>query len=153
MVYTLAPPDAPAATPALLSTHDVLARVSCSQRQLDWWIRTGVIRPEVAAAGYGTRRAFTMEQCRLVGFVVRMTVHGAANLERWAKAVADIEADLRLWAEVVIVTAEGRVRRAAATSEDGPRVDLIDVALHVERDLGAVCGCRVCTLERGHGRG
>jgi hypothetical protein len=51
---TLAPP--------LLSSYEVCDVAGISYRQLDYWCRCDVIRPEQDARGSGTRRRFTHDQ-------------------------------------------------------------------------------------------
>lgn len=46
----------------LYTTNEVCRLTGASYRQLDWWVRTGRIVPEVSAEGSGSTRGFTDEQ-------------------------------------------------------------------------------------------
>lgn len=143
--------------PVLLTPGEVLTRVNgdgyeiLSARQLDWWDRNDVIESAVPANGAGTRRRFTFDQCATICFVARLRVHAAASLERWASAVGCLKANPYLWAEVVVLTSDGRLERAEGTGDDGPRIDLIDVDLHAGRDLSRPCPCRYCQRRQDRG--
>lgn len=43
----------------LLSSIEVCRRARITYRQLDYWVRTGVVEPTVDARGSGTQRRFT----------------------------------------------------------------------------------------------
>jgi DNA-binding transcriptional MerR regulator len=50
----------------LLSTYEVVEGTDVTFRMLDYWIRNGVIVPDVEASGSGSRRRFTAEQAQMV---------------------------------------------------------------------------------------
>lgn len=58
-----------------ISTHDVAAATGASYRQVDYWCRTGVLAPRVAAHGSGTRRRFDDREV-----MVAAAVHALADL-------------------------------------------------------------------------
>lgn len=65
---------------AMLSTRDVARRAGASYRQLDYWIRSGVVVPDRAEArGSGSRRAFSEEQVRVVRLVADLSTLGATS--------------------------------------------------------------------------
>jgi hypothetical protein len=64
----------------MLSTQEVCRRSRATYRQVDYWIRAGVIAPAIASAnGSGTRRAFTEDQVRVVRLVADLAALGATT--------------------------------------------------------------------------
>lgn len=62
------------------SSSQVCALTGASYRQLDYWVRTGIIRPELATAhGSGTQRRFAPEQVRLVRLILRLRELGLGH--------------------------------------------------------------------------
>lgn len=56
----------------LWTSRQVCAIAGCTYRQLDYWLRTGVVTPSVEADGSGSRRQFDYACLRLI-FAVRVT--------------------------------------------------------------------------------
>lgn len=62
------------------SSSQVCDLTGATYRQLDYWVRTGILRPEYADAhGSGTQRRFAPEQVRLVRLIVRLRELGIGH--------------------------------------------------------------------------
>lgn len=95
----------------MITSTEMLRRVGCSRRQLDYWARQGVLVPVVQASGTGSRRMFSDRQVRVVRMVADLARLGATELVLKA-AVRD--ADLLPaddWWGMAYVTEAGRVVR------------------------------------------
>lgn len=69
------PVDTLAAEEVSYSTPEVCALTGLTYRQLDYWVRLGLIDPVVPAEGSGTRRRFSPEQVSALQVLAR--VHAA----------------------------------------------------------------------------
>ena len=105
-------------------------------KQLDYWVRHGVIVPAVPAFGSGADRLFTLRQVHQARLLGRLALFNARTL-RMRAVIAEVEARPELWHEVVAVTGDGDgslpglVVRAATTSDDCYRIDLVACELFV----------------------
>ncbi len=62
------------------SSSQVCVLTGATYRQLDYWVRTGILRPEfVEAHGSGTQRRFAPEQVRLVRLIIRLRELGLGH--------------------------------------------------------------------------
>lgn len=74
--------------PVSFSTSQVAALVGASERQLDHWARTGLVRPSKRdASGKGTKRRFSFRDVIALKAVVKLREHGCP-LQRIRRAVA-----------------------------------------------------------------
>lgn len=93
----------------MLSSPQVLHFAGCSYRQLDYWVRTGVIEPERAARGSGSRRLFTERQAHGVRMVADLAALGApSGVLRGAFAYSQ---RLTEWTGLMFVDDEGTLTR------------------------------------------
>ncbi len=77
------------ARPAGYSSADVCALTGCTYRQLDYWTRSGLIRPSICeAAGYGTRRRWSRDD---LGKVRRLRQAGELVRGRLVAALDHLE--------------------------------------------------------------
>ena len=58
-----------------ISSDDMLA-AGITYRQLDYWCRTGYLRPDVASPGTGVRRRFPSEEFEIARLMVLLTAVG-----------------------------------------------------------------------------
>lgn len=56
-------------TTTLLSTIEVCRRTGATYRQVDYWVRAGLVVPEVGATGSGSARRWTVEQVTRVNLL------------------------------------------------------------------------------------
>lgn len=90
------------------SAHETCEQVGCTYRMLDYWVRTGHVRPTVEARGSGSRRRFTRRDVRSVRLVHQLRTLGAP-LNAIANASAALQDSPVEWAGVVVVTRDGDV--------------------------------------------
>lgn len=100
----------------MLSSTEVIKRVGCSYRQLDYWCRCRVIVPSIEARGSGSGRRFNERQVRIVRLIHSLATLGAKHNVLLKAAMA---ADLIPWDEwfgVIYVDAEGDLASYAPAS-------------------------------------
>jgi hypothetical protein len=91
----------------MYSSHDIARMVGCSYRQLDYWVRSGVISPLVAGEGSGSRRRWLPEQARIVRMLADLAALGArTDVLRRAAVCASRIVD---WSNHAYVDDEGNV--------------------------------------------
>jgi len=95
----------------MLSSIEVATLTGASYRELDYWIRRGVLVCERPAAGSGSQRGWSEAECRIVLVVLRLR-HAGVRLD----ALARMAREMRAWAEsewggVVFVDEDGGVWR------------------------------------------
>ena len=61
----------------MVTTTEMCRLAKCSYRQLDYWVRTGVVRPHHDARGSGSRRAFSPRQVPIVRMITDLAALGA----------------------------------------------------------------------------
>lgn len=93
------------------SAHATAELVGCTYRQLDYWVRTGHVRPMVEAHGSGSRRRFSRRDVRAVRLVHQLRALGAP-LHAIAGAAATLADSSTEWSGVVVVSTEGVVMDA-----------------------------------------
>jgi hypothetical protein len=93
----------------MFSTSEMCRLAGCSYRQLDYWMRHGVIHPAIRADVSGTRRAFSPRQVPIVRMVADLSGLGATcDVMTMAAFSADlIPADM--WHGIAYVTPTGAV--------------------------------------------
>lgn len=64
------------------TAREVCRIAGCTYRQLDYWIRTGLIFPAVQADGSGTRRQFSYDEVRIAVAVTLLRDSGIALIDR-----------------------------------------------------------------------
>lgn len=110
----------------IYSTVEAAAAAGLSYRQLDYWLRAGVLRSSITAAdGSGSRRRFS-EADVAAARVARQLRDLAVPLQVIALAVERLSCRLEPWQGAVLVTEFGEVH------------DLTAVALADERIAGYV---------------
>lgn len=93
-------------------------------RQLDYWCRTGILRPEVEARGSGRPRRWGSEQVRVVRLVANLAALGAeSDALREAAEQASALPD-HWWTGPVVVSAEGDLSGEGRVKSAGYLVDL-----------------------------
>jgi DNA-binding transcriptional MerR regulator len=112
----------------LLSTTAVCRFAGISYRQLDYWCRMGLVRPERDARGSGTQRKFTAAQARAVRLAAALMRLGATTGVISGLVTRMAEAPEWEWTGTIVVGHDGMVI-------DGP----VDVAGWVV-NLDAVAG-------------
>lgn len=73
-------------TQPLYRTEEVCELVGCTYRQLDYWVRTGVIRPHTQASGSGTQRFFSeadIKEVRMVADIAALFGPGSGFGQVW----------------------------------------------------------------------
>jgi DNA-binding transcriptional MerR regulator len=107
--------------------------VGISYRQLDYWTRTGLIRPSLRpAAGSGTQRLYSFNDLLQLR-VVKQLIDAGASLQKIRQAIDYIRSDLRGdWSQTTIVTDGAGVY--ACTSDD----EVVDLLRRGQGVLGAV---------------
>ena len=85
-------------------------------RQLDYWARTGLIPPSVAARGSGTQRRYTFRETVLVTMVADLLAHGI-SLPR-ARRVVDAVADRDDLTDVMLFVSGPDEIRAVTNAEE-----------------------------------
>ena len=134
-------------TPDLYGTHDCAWLAGVEYRQLDFWDRAhAALVPAVPATGSGGGdRLYTLKQAceaRVAGIMARSSVPVAVI----RRALDNLRNRPHLWSESVIVVVDrahndrevnpvGAVLAAAATAENGLRVDLPGCLLYVQARL------------------
>lgn len=113
----------------MISSSEVLRRVDCSYRQLDYWCRSRVIVPAVEAKGTGMHRRFTERQVRQIQMTCDLASMGAQApvLRRANQLVELIPEDA--WKGTCYITPVGEL---SAVPPRGPAWT-IDLASCVER--------------------
>jgi hypothetical protein len=90
------------------SAAQAAAMAGCSYRQLDYWLRTGVIRCHTEASGSGSRRRFTVSDVHAATLVRRLR-----ELDVPLDVVRNVTARLYdsdvEWSGTVVVTRAGDV--------------------------------------------
>lgn len=112
----------------LLSTMTAASMAGVTNRQLDYWVRIGVIEPEISATGPGSHRRFAASQApalRLVGHLMRMGAE-ARIVGRTARHLANYDFAARPKAFVIV-------------SADGAAVQHLAVGLAEEVRLNGPC--------------
>lgn len=91
----------------MLSSTEVLKRVGCTYRQLDYWCREGVITPTVEATGNGSRRRFSERQVRILRLIHGLAGLGAKHAVLLKAAMAADLIPHDEWFGVIFVDTEG----------------------------------------------
>lgn len=91
------------------SSSQVCTMTGATYRQLDYWVRTGILRPEYAVAnGSGTQRRFAPDQVRLVRLILRLRELGVGHDALVDAAARVDDADHADWnSGYLIVTVDG----------------------------------------------
>ena len=126
-----------------LSTEQAADLAGLTPRQLDYWIRRGVITPWVHASGSGSCRRWGAPQVQSLRLLSVLRDLGA-GLEVLAKVWVEAEhLSDRAWDARVLVTADGRFTTLLGADANGYLVDLRalrerSVADEAERALASV---------------
>lgn len=116
---------------ALFHAPRVCRLTGITYRQLDYWCRTGVIKPAVESRGSGTQRMFTEEQVEILKVLARLRQVGVSLQRLRPIAHRLAEAGARGW----LVVPFDEEKSAAIVGEDGQmlaEVSLLGGAVVVE---------------------
>lgn len=91
----------------LISANEMTKRVGCTYRQLDYWVRNGVVAPVIGADGPGTGRRFTERQVKIVRLVAGLASLGARQTVLLKAAMAAELIPECEWLGMVYVDADG----------------------------------------------
>lgn len=122
------------------TTHQVAEAAGVSYRQVDYWIRTGVVRPTRAARGSGTRRSFSYQDVALVASVAELMRLGG-TWEQAERLYLYLDAlDVERWPDALVVTPTGigDVGESGWYLALGPVVASVNAALLGATELMAV---------------
>lgn len=73
------------------SSKDAAAKAGATYRQLDYWVRKGLIAPSIREAeGHGTRRRWSTMDVRRIRVIVKALEMGAVNPVRTLEGVQDL---------------------------------------------------------------
>lgn len=110
----------------LLSSPDVCRLAGISYRQLDYWSRSGLLKPH-GGIGSGTQRGFDAKEVRiacLVGELLRFGV-SAQVARRVVGCLRESNDDL--WSGAILIDVDGRIRPVPGYSADKPSSWLINL--------------------------
>jgi len=118
----------------MISAPTMARAAGCSYRQLDHWVRNGILVPAVGAHGSGTQRRWSAAQVPLVRLVTRLSALGAPAtvLRRAVETAGDLDARTFLF-----VTLDGTVTAPDDFAvAEGYVVD-VEAIMPVQRELVA----------------
>jgi len=103
--------DTAVAELATFSSAEVCARAGITYRKLDYWCRTGVLRPLVDATGSGSQRRFSSANLAAARAAGQLAALGAPTKVRAAVAaeMAELDEGPGDW---LVVTPAGRIFRS-----------------------------------------
>lgn len=94
----------------VLSSVEVCRRAGVSYRQLDYWIRCGVLTPSYSAHGSGTQRRFSEADALAVWVAGRLATLGARSAAMSAAVAAVLRRDDPVAPGVLLVSPSGSAR-------------------------------------------
>lgn len=106
-------------TVPVVTSFEVCDEVGCTYRQLDYWIRLGLIKPLQPARGSGTARRFTARDVAHVHVLHQLQTLAPGNRHNQRFMAVAREAPPRRW---VTLTVDGACRAV----DLGQLVDLLD---------------------------
>lgn len=122
-----------------LSSAEVCGLAGVTFRQLDYWDRTGILRPGVSAKGSGSQRRWSPAQVRSVWVAGRLSFLGARAPTIAAVVVQLEDWPLRRWHGRIDVTLDGLVVPEGRASADQHYViDLKGCPLISEEEVARV---------------
>ena len=93
----------------VLTAPQVCRRAGITYRQLDYWCRVGMIRPERDARGSGTQRKFTEAQARGMRLAAALMRAGATTSAISALVARMTDAPEWQWSGTIVVGIDGAV--------------------------------------------
>ncbi|MDE1904886.1 MAG: MerR family transcriptional regulator [Rhodospirillales bacterium] len=107
-----------------LTTEQTATLTGLTERQLDYWIREGVIEAAVGAHGSGSARRWSYDQVQILRLLAVLRDLGA-SLETLASVFqAAVDLSDRAWDARVLVTPDGRITTLLGGDANGYAVDL-----------------------------
>jgi DNA-binding transcriptional MerR regulator len=91
----------------MIPTSEMCALTGVTYRQLDFWTRSGVIRPPVDATGSGSRRRYSPDQVRYVRLAAELSLLGAETPVMAEAVACATQLPEKAWKGVVYVDREG----------------------------------------------
>lgn len=79
----------------MTSAHELSRTTEASYRQLDYWTRKGIIRPDQEARGSGSQRGFGETEARIVKLVAALRVLYNMRLEM----LGEVAGQARRWTD------------------------------------------------------
>lgn len=125
-------------TPPLLSSYDVCRAAGITFRQLDYWVRTGLLTPSVRnPGGSGCPRRWSeadVYRARVIGLLMRWSAYGPGAGTKIARRVSWELADMPAGSGYLVIGAGGSLAWASdatelarACVEHGPGVWVLDL--------------------------